>query len=369
MAPSFVSKRILIYVTIYEAVASTASTFFNLNDLSNCKVCWFTRFTVLSNCWITPVNKKTIVGAVIFLTLALLVFGASLKSFQLRRWEWDAPKITEVSEKMVGLYIDNLNELNSYEEFPDIIGWFENWYLDEAQNKIAEIGKYNFAIPLITWQPTDVPPKEIAAGLHDEYIKSFLTKVNENARNSDVLIRFAHEMEMAPNYPAAWYSWQGGPPEDYVAAWRRVVTIGRRLAPNVKWIWSPNRATEYADPYYPGSEWVDYVGVTVNKTSAEKRFLDFGDYYMLRGRRHLEQYGKKIVLAEVAYSPRVMKDERKCQLEYVKGVFRYFQRDPHIIAVVFFNKDVDDRRQYQFMDIEEGRQAWFDGVRALRSHK
>jgi hypothetical protein len=47
-------------------------------------------------------------------------------------------------------------------------------------------------------------------------------------------------------------------------AWKHVVGIFRQVgARNVKFLWSPYNADSGAyRPFYPGNEWVDYVGVT-----------------------------------------------------------------------------------------------------------
>ncbi len=103
-----------------------------------------------------------------------------------------------------------------------------------------------------------------------------------------VLVRFAHEMN------GSWYPW-GQQPAAYIAAFRRVSTAVR-AAPASRIVWSPNEAGGYPfplgdhgatpeqpdyglldtngdgkltaaddpyEPYYPGDEYVDWVGLSL----------------------------------------------------------------------------------------------------------
>ncbi len=74
------------------------------------------------------------------------------------------------------------------------------------------------------------------------------------------MIRFAHEMN------GTWYPWSGSATAStYVAAWRHIVSLFRADGvTNVQWVWSPNvqEGSKYPiSPYFPGDEWIDYVGL------------------------------------------------------------------------------------------------------------
>lgn len=72
-----------------------------------------------------------------------------------------------------------------------------------------------------------------------------------------VFLRFASEMN------GDWVAYHGDP-EKYIEKWRLVTRVMRERAPNVAMVWCP-----YALPlgniqdYYPGDEWVDWVGVNM----------------------------------------------------------------------------------------------------------
>ena len=90
---------------------------------------------------------------------------------------------------------------------------------------------------------------------------------HENARirapAAAAAISFGHEMN------GYWYPWgfTGTTAAQFVAAWRRIHGLFAAAgASNVIWVWNPNVIS--AEPqlelsaYYPGDEYVDWVGVT-----------------------------------------------------------------------------------------------------------
>ncbi|MBQ7736900.1 MAG: hypothetical protein IJT62_03600 [Oscillospiraceae bacterium] len=268
----------------------------------------------------------------------------------------------------VGIFLDDPKELNALEEQPDILGWFEYWYGQEAQGKRQFIFENPAYTPFITWMPSSVPLPEIAGGMHDEYITLYLQGLAESCPDRPILIRFAHEMELRPEYGGGWYSWQyKGGENEYKAAWIHLVELGREICPQAKWIWAPNRADGYAAPFYPGDEYVDYVGVTLNHTSDRRyTYYAFEDFYVLEAARaDMETYGKKIIICEASYSC----DDEEVKANYLRSIFSYVKTDPHIVAVCLFNENKSPVRQFRFTDNEIFRQAYYEGVRELRNEK
>lgn len=81
--------------------------------------------------------------------------------------------------------------------------------------------------------------------------------VDANRRGISVMARWAHEMN------GEWYPW-GKKPDLYVHTWRRAHRILKTSCPGVALIWSPNIHDNRLDyePYYPGNEYVDWVGLS-----------------------------------------------------------------------------------------------------------
>ena len=254
-------------------------------------------------------------------------------------------------QKNVGIYLNEWSDLENFPVTPDIVAWFENWYGPSNYTKLSLCAENQTAIPLITWQPQNIPLQEIAAGVHDAYILTFLQNLTNIAPDLDVLIRFAHEMEVRPHYQFSWYSWQGERnPDAYIAAWQHIVMLSRQINPNIKWVWSPNRGDQYADPYYPGDEFVDYISITMNLRENDPNYAqysNFQSFYETIGiRDHLEEYGKKIIISEVGYSN--PKEDKK--REYIDSIFDYYLQDSEITAMIFFDENSGEKSQYKITD-------------------
>jgi len=151
---------------------------------------------------------------------------------------------------------------------------------------------------MVTWEPwrghgTNDPAwscARIAAGHHDTYIRRYARAVR--GAGVPVMVRLAHEMN------GNWYPWgtaydarferhNGNSPQNYVAMWRRVVTIFRQEgATNALWVWSPNihflnKNNSLQDQnrdlaaLYPGDQYVDWVGLSVYNDGARRSWQCF----------------------------------------------------------------------------------------------
>ena len=162
----------------------------------------------------------------------------------------------EVSVRLVGAYIP----------------WSGGAGLDSVETYLRRITDLG-AVPLVTWEPwvshfpvsdtLDGPNEErfglraIADGHYDAYVLDFANRVRELDR--PVYLRFAHEFDN-PGYP--WSGAGGNTPADFIMAWRHVVRLFQQAgADKVSWVWNPWRP-EQAGAYFPGREWVTFVGLT-----------------------------------------------------------------------------------------------------------
>lgn len=102
----------------------------------------------------------------------------------------------------------------------------------------------------------------VLAGKHDDYFKKFA----EDAKTYGGQVILIPYSEFNGN----WYPWsgtvEGNSPEKYIASYRYMREFFRD-APNVKFAWVvnsnsvPNTPENQIELYYPGGEYVDYVGV------------------------------------------------------------------------------------------------------------
>ena len=173
--------------------------------------------------------------------------------------------------------LPSLQDLHDFEATigrqTDVFLWYESigedFYADAFRPMAAEGRTIQLA-----WEPDDfsLDPnnqpayrlKNITAGNFD----------NDIRRWADELRDFGYPVYFRPmcEMNGDWVAWggtaNGNSPQDYIPAWRHVHDIFvQEGATNVKWVWSPNRDGSIADAqatfntYYPGDNYVDYVGM------------------------------------------------------------------------------------------------------------
>lgn len=140
----------------------------------------------------------------------------------------------------------------------DIIHWFTNWdqpFFPELTVAAAAAGRK----PLISWQPHTQSVADIAAGVHDEYIRGWAEGVRS--------VGFEVYLRPFPEMNGDWVSWNGDP-ATFRRAWRRMAGIFVQSgADNVRWVFSPNvtdaprTADNRLELYYPGAADVDVLAL------------------------------------------------------------------------------------------------------------
>lgn len=140
----------------------------------------------------------------------------------------------------------------------DSVHWYMNWTHAWDANLLEPL-KGTGRAPLISWQSHTQSTTDIAAGVYDEYIRSWAVGVKEYGEL--VYLRPFPEMN------GDWTGWNGNP-DALVAAWQRITSIFEAEgARNARWVWSPNITDEprtqenRMENYYPGAEHVDVLGL------------------------------------------------------------------------------------------------------------
>jgi hypothetical protein len=173
--------------------------------------------------------------------------------------------------------VSQLNALDAeVGQAPSELEWFQGW--DEPYpSQAVETSWQRGALPVITWEtkPTfDLTPATsdplyslsyILSGKFDSYIQAYAQAIV--AQGLPVVIRFDQEMN------GTWYPWSEGLNDNasgsYVAAWQHIWNIFQAAGANnyAIWLWAPNRvnnlpkATPPLSHFYPGDQYVDWVGV------------------------------------------------------------------------------------------------------------
>lgn len=211
------------------------------------------------------------------------------------------------------------------------------------------------SVPMVTWEPwvtefdgtlrPGIGPAEnreyralaeVASGAYDFHLEAWASGAVAFGR--PFFLRFGHEMNDPYRYP--WGPQHGNTPEDYIAAWKHVREVFQHKgATNALWVWSPHMAAPGFEFYYPGGEWVDWVGVTVlnyGDAAPWSRWWTF-DQIMRTAYPKLRGLQKPLMIAEFAT---VGSDDRAAAWyeEAFEGLDRTYRE---VRLVVVFNQTRD----------------------------
>lgn len=231
--------------------------------------------------------------------------------------------------------------------------WFHSWGGSDREFPTEAVALAHRAgwIPVLTWEPwgrdfvnpTALQPayslSSIAAGAHDEYIRSWARAAR--ASGGPVVLRFAHEQSTEPGV-RSWYPWQGDP-EGYQAAFRHIVTLFREEgATNVQFLWSAMWLNGWAEQYYPGDDMVDWVGTTVlnHGTGATADWARWRTFYELFDGQYQAavKWGKPIMLTEVATA-----EQGGDKAEWIRECFRLLKEKYPLVQAVLLLEVASDR--------------------------
>lgn len=223
---------------------------------------------------------------------------------------------------------------------PDIVMMFRNLngpllYSPEITNLSAR-GE----TPLVTLEPYAgsgmAAFNDIASGKYDSYFRKEADALR--GLNMTVMLRFAHEMNLPSN---DWGPGKAGNTEaNYVEAWRHIVSIFRQEgANNVKWVWAPN--VDYGGRaftgYFPGDEWVDYVGLDAYNLGASE-----GESWETFERLFSSSYA---TITKLSTKPVIITETSSSEIggskaEWIENTFfkTIPQKMPRVQAVVWFDQ-------------------------------
>lgn len=174
--------------------------------------------------------------------------------------------------------------------------------------------------------------KSISNGFYDAELKSSLEALSGPA-DAPVIIRVMHEMEATKQYP-----WFNEDPKLFISAYKHIVNLARDMnLKNLQWMWSPVGFVQ-ADKYWPGSEYVDFVGLSIYATPEwNGGFVPKGANLsmdmLLKARYWVRKYDKPIILAEVGIN-----DIPPRRINWLKDAFRSLPYFPEVVGWVYFNQ-------------------------------
>jgi hypothetical protein len=207
-------------------------------------------------------------------------------------------------------------------------GAHERWVSDGGRTPLISIASRLTIGERVPWSEVADPASARATALVDD--------LAARLRDFDrpILVIFHPEPEEDPEL---------GSPEEYVAAWRRVVEAARAAgADNATWVWALGSGafpTE-ADPWYPGDDWVDWIGVSGFNTfgtddtrwrTFPSIFAPFREWALPRGRPLL------IVSSASGENPYVEPDDPRSKATWIREALSQLESWPEVQGFVWFN--------------------------------
>jgi cellulose synthase (UDP-forming) len=188
---------------------------------------------------------------------------------------------------------------------------------------------------------------DIASGKYDSYLASSLNALQQDPKRI-VYLRLMHEMEVDGQYP-----WSGREPKEYIRAYQHIVDLSRKLGlENIRWVWSP-AGNPNAYYYWPGRDYVDYVGMSIYATPEWNGGLASEDsnlslWQLVAPKYWLALFQKPLILAEVGVNS--SGEDKTSWLAKAKKELRLF---PSLVAWIYFND-----RQPPIVDLGIGLPDW-----------
>ncbi|WP_373230779.1 glycosyl hydrolase [Cohnella sp.] len=206
---------------------------------------------------------KSIVAA--FVAVLLFLSGTTLSSAALDDWtvlvvkdDYQPAKFEPVSGAYLGAYViqdefikadmNTFNEVTGkqHASYFRYVGYGKPFPQTWVDSVIAA-----GAVPHIAFEPNN--------GLDEVEDNAYLREFAQaaNASGVPIFLRYASEMN------GTWAAYSGDP-KQYIEKWRLVHQVMEEEAPNVAMVWTVFTFPEQSiTSYYPGDEYVDWVGVNV----------------------------------------------------------------------------------------------------------
>ncbi|MEI8205985.1 MAG: glycosyl hydrolase, partial [Kiritimatiellales bacterium] len=187
--------------------------------------------------------------------------------------------------------------------------------IQEFRRRYLSENFYGHRIMTYGWLPTEaVSVTNIATGKYDDFFEQyFLDSIDPVVRmgnNEPVWFRPMNE------FNTTWTSW-GQQPAEFCKAWRRIYNIAEKVGAAQKhlFIWGPNHlsypdeAWNKMEKYWPGDQYVDWVGISCYPPSTNFVAIESNRYPIARFKEVYSKYGnyKPLMVTEGAFTDGVDK--------------------------------------------------------------
>lgn len=232
---------------------------------------------------------------------------------------------------------------------------FVSWVDPKAPQQIISLldqARARKSLALITLEPFPDPSlprsdrsllRDVIEGRYNRHIKAVFEPLC--AQERPVLLRFAHEMDNAGQYP-----WSVGNGEDYIRFYRSVWAQARQpRCRHLHWVWSP-AGNDHSASFWPGSDAVDLIGISVYSSprwSPDGQLRDFAQVYEQR-RWLYRRFRKPMLVAEMGVSG--ADEGRRRWLIDARHAIRHY---PELLGWVYFSAP-----QPTWISLPEGHEDW-----------
>ena len=186
---------------------------------------------------------------------------------------------------------------------------------------------------IIFWEQNGATLDQILGGVSDAYIQDFATATKNYG--GPVIIIPLHEMN------GDWNIWDGtygsNTPKKVVLVYQHIHDVFMAMnVPNAKWGWAvnndsvPNTPQNQIGNYYPGTDYVDYVGV--DGFNFGNPWQTYSDVFS-SALQQLKAYGKPIYIFSMACADGPQKSA------WISDALAQIKSDPNIAGFIWFNEN------------------------------
>mgnify|MGYP002335966708 CR=1 FL=1 len=224
---------------------------------------------------------------------------------------------------------------------------------------ILEMG----SIPVITWEPwlTDFDSekfprlravekrdvggmRDVAKGKYDAYLKTWAQAAAQI--NQPIFLRVGHEMNDPYRYP---WGPHNNTAKDFISAWRHIHKVFKKEGANkIIWVWSPHPAYGFFDAFYPGNNYVDYVGVGILNYGTVANWSKWWSFGEIFGKHYSElaAFNKPIMITELG----CLNIGGKRNLWFEEALHQLPQKYPLVKSILFFHFSDDNTTTQQTLN-------------------
>lgn len=275
---------------------------------------------------------------------------------------------------IMGQTVERINEYNKiFPNRPDPAGWSAYWAVTEfvgvrkrhknvtgtSQHHQMLVNKFpNSVLHSAMWMvgKWDVA-KNTINGVYDSVIKQYCNWVKKV--NRPIYLRLGYEFDGPHNLLE---------PEEYVKAYRHIVDLMRSEGVNnVAFVWHSYASVPYKNyalsAWYPGDEYVDWVGISIFAHSYAKSGINNEGSTVLKFAR---EHKKPVMIAEASPIFGIEKDNAKVWDNWFVNFFSMVY-EKNIKAICFINEDwtniniegLSDWKDARLYNNKKVSEAWF----------